>query len=64
MAGLLNPQMGVNGSVTCCSSEVFVLPVQDMEVGLWVPELLHKTKINDIDLVAMFANSRKEVVCL
>ena len=28
---------------------VVVLPVHDMKVGLWVPELLCETEIDDID---------------
>ena len=60
MTGLLDTQMGVNGSVTCCSGQLFVLPVQDMKVDLQVHELLHETEINDIDLVAIFANSHNK----
>jgi hypothetical protein len=33
-----------------------------MEMHLWVPELLHETEINDVDLIAMFANSHEEIV--
>ena len=64
MAGLLNTQMDVDVSVMSSSSQVFVLPVQDMKVHLWVPEFLCKTEINDIDLIAMFANAHEEVVGL
>ena len=64
MAGLLNTQMNVDVSVMSSSSQVFVLPVQDMKVHLWVPEFLCKTEINDIDFIAMFANAHEEVVGL
>ena len=33
-----------------------------MKVGLRVPELLHETEINDIELVYMFTSSHNEVV--
>lgn len=61
MAGLLNTQMDVDVSVKSSSSQIFVLPVQDMKVHLWVLEFLFKTEINDIDLIAMFSNAHEEV---
>ena len=33
-----------------------------MEMHLWVPELLRKTKFDDVDLIATFANSHEEIV--
>ena len=35
-----------------------------MKVGLWVPELLCETEINDVDLIATLSNTHKEIVGL
>jgi hypothetical protein len=35
-----------------------------MKVGLWVPELLCETEINDVDLIATLSNTHKEIVRL
>jgi hypothetical protein len=56
-AGLLDAQMGVDGRVPHHSGQVFVFPVQDVKMGFQVPELLHETAIDDIDLIAMLAES-------
>jgi hypothetical protein len=54
--------VGVDGSVTGSTSQVLVLTVRDMEVGLGVTVLLGQTKINYIDLVAAFADAHEEVI--
>ena len=56
--------MGVDGGVTSGTSQVLVLSVGNVEVGLRVPVLLGETKIDDIDLVAALADSHQEVVRL
>jgi hypothetical protein len=38
-AGLFNTEMGVDGSVASCASQVLVLSVGDVEVGLGIPKL-------------------------
>jgi hypothetical protein len=61
---LLNTQMGVNTGVTRCSSQVLVLAVWDVDVGLWVPVLLCQPEINDMDLVCLPTQTHDEVVRL
>jgi hypothetical protein len=56
--------MGVDGGVTSGTSQVLVLPVGNVKVGLRVSELLCETKIDDIDLVAALADAHQEVVRL
>lgn len=61
---LLNAQVSVDGRVTSSTRKVLVLPVRDMEMGLGVPVLLRKTKIDDVDLVPALADAHEEVVGL
>lgn len=63
-AGLLNTQVGVDGSVTGSTGKVLVLSVRDVEVGLGVAVLLGQTKVNNVDLVTALANTHKEVIRL
>jgi hypothetical protein len=56
--------MRVDRSVTGSSSQVLVLSVWDMEVGLWVTVLLSQTEINDIDLVSALADAHEEIIRL
>ena len=56
--------MGVDAGISGSASQVLVLTVGDVEVGLWVSVLLGKTKIDDIDLITTLANSHQEVVRL
>ena len=56
--------MGVDGGVTSGTSQVLVLSVRDVEVGLGVPVLLGETKVDHVDLVAPLANTHEEVVGL
>jgi hypothetical protein len=61
---LLDAQVGVDGGVTSGTGQVLVLAVGDMEMGLWVPEFLRKTEVDNVDLVATFSNAHQEVVGL
>jgi hypothetical protein len=63
-AGLFNTQVSVDGGVASSTSQVLVLSVGDVKVGLRVPILLRETKVNDIDLVATLADSHQEIVRL
>jgi hypothetical protein len=56
--------VSVDGSITGSTSEVLVLTVRNVEVGLGVTVLLRKTKINHIDLVSTLADAHEEVVRL
>lgn len=56
--------MGVDGGVTSGTSQVLVLSVRDVEVGLGVPVLLGETKVDHVDLVASLADTHEEVVGL
>ena len=56
--------MGVDGGVTSGTSQVLVLSVRDVEVGLGVPVLLGETKVDHVDLVAPLADTHEEVVGL
>lgn len=54
--------MGVDGCVTCCSCQVLVLAVRDVQVCLGVTVFLRQTEINDIDLIATFPDTHQEVI--
>lgn len=56
--------MGVDGGVTSGTSQVLVLTVRDVEMGLGVTVLLCQTKIDHVDLVATLADAHEEVVWL
>lgn len=56
--------MSVDGSVTSSTSQVLVLSVRDVEVGLGITVLLGQTEINHVDLVATLADAHEEVVRL
>lgn len=60
--GLLHTEMGVDGGVSCCASEVFVLTVGDVQVRFGIAVFLRKTKVDDIHLVAALANAHEKVV--
>jgi hypothetical protein len=62
--GLLNTQVGVDGSITSSSGKVLVLSVRDVEVSLGVSVLLSKTEIDHVHLVSTLANAHEEVVGL
>jgi hypothetical protein len=56
--------MSVDGSITSCASQVLILSVRDVEMGLGVAVLLGKAKIDNVDLVSTLANAHEEVVGL
>lgn len=62
--GLFNTKMSVDRGVTSCACQVLVLSVRNMKMGLGVPVLLRKAEIDDVDLVATFSDTHKEVVGL
>jgi len=56
--------VGVDGGVAGGTSQVLVLSVRDVEVGLGVPVLLGETEVDHVDLVAPLADAHEEVVGL
>ena len=63
-ASLLDTQVSVDGSVAGSASQVLVLSVGDVKVGLRVPVFLGETEVDDIDLVATLSDSHQKVVRL
>ena len=61
-ACLLNTKMGVDRGVTCGTRQILVLPVRNVEMGLWVTVLLGETKVDDVDLIATLSNTHEEIV--
>lgn len=61
---LLNTQVSVDRGVTSGTSQVLVLPVGDVQMGLRVPVLLGKTEIDNVHLVTTLADAHEEVVGL
>lgn len=59
---LLDTQMSVDASVTSGTSQVLVLPVRNVQMGLGVSVFLGETEIDHVDLVATFADSHEEIV--
>lgn len=59
-----NTKVSVDRSITSGTRQVLVLSVRNVEVRLRVTILLRQTKVNDVNLVAAFANSHQEVVGL
>lgn len=56
--------MSVDRGISSGSREILVLPVWDMEVGLWIPVLLRETEVDDVDLVASLSDAHEEIVGL
>ena len=54
--------MGVDACITSSTSQVLVLTIWDMEVGLGVTVFLGQSKINHVDLVPTLSNTHEEVV--
>lgn len=54
--------MRIDACIAGSSSQVLVLTVWDMEVGLGVTILLCQAKINNIDLISTLANAHQEIV--
>ena len=63
-ASLFDTQVSIDGRVTSSAGQVLVLPVGDVQVGLWVPVLLGEAEIDHIDLVATLSNPHQEIVRL
>ena len=61
---LFDTQVSVDRSVTSSTSQVLVLPVGDVEMGLWIPVLLGETEIDNVHLVTALADTHEEVVGL
>lgn len=49
--------MGIDTRVTGGSSQILVLTIWNMEVGLGVTVFLGQTKVNDINLVPPLSNT-------
>ncbi len=56
--------MSVDTGITGGTSQVLVLSVWNVEMGLRVTVFLSQTKVNDIDLVAALADAHQEVIWL
>ena len=56
--------MGVDGRVTSGTSQVLVLSVRNVEVGLGITVLLGETEIDNVDLVATLADAHEEIIRL
>ena len=54
--------MGVYGRVSRSPGQVLTVAIWDMLTGLWVAEALGETKVNNIYVVLLFANSDQEIV--
>ena len=56
--------MGVHRCVSGSSSQVFTITVGDVLSGLRISEPLGKTKVDDVNVMLLFADSDEEVVWL
>ena len=54
--------MGVYGRVSRSPGQVLTVTIWDMLTSLWVTEALGETKVNNVDVVLLFANSDQKVV--
>mmetsp|Transcript_122964 Transcript_122964/g.226495 ORF Transcript_122964/g.226495 Transcript_122964/m.226495 type:complete len:229 (-) Transcript_122964:394-1080(-) len=61
---LLNTEMCVYASISCCACEILALSVGDVLLRLRVAVLLCQPKVNDVHLVGLFAQTNEEVVRL
>ena len=59
---LTDTEVSVNRGIASGTGQVLILAVGDMEVGLGITVFLGQTEIDDVDLVATFANAHEEVV--
>lgn len=64
MVQITNSQVRVDAGITSGTGQVFVLAVGNVKVRLWVAVLFGEAKIDDIDLIATFADAHEEVVRL
>jgi hypothetical protein len=60
--GLFDAEVGVDGGVAGGAGEILVFAVGDVEVGFGVAVFFGETKVDDVDLVAAFADAHEEVV--
>lgn len=60
--GLLDSEMGVDTGIPGSTSQVLILAVRDVEVGLGVTVFLREAKIDDVNLVPTLSNAHQEVV--
>ena len=56
--------MGIDTSISCSASQVFILTVWDVKVSLWVTVFLGQSEVDDIDLVSTLSDTHQEVVGL
>ena len=56
--------MGVDACITSSTSQVLVLTIWNMEVGLRVTVFLGQSKINHVDLVPALSDTHEEIVRL
>lgn len=63
-ACLTDSKMCVDGSITCCASEVLVLPVRDVLMCAGITVLFGQAKVNDVHQVTLLAKPHQEVVRL
>ena len=61
---LTDTEVSVDAGIACSTSQVLVLTIWNMEMGLRVTVLLGQTEIDDIDLVASLSDTHEEVVRL
>ena len=56
--------MSVDACITSSTSQILVLTIWDMEVGLRITVFLGQSKINHVDLVPALSNTHEEIVRL
>jgi len=56
--------MSVDAGITCCASEVLVLPIRNVLMRLGIAILLGQTKIDNVDLICLLAKTHQKVVRL
>lgn len=61
---LTDAEVGVDASIARSPSQILVLSVRDVEMGLGVAIFLRKTEIDHVDLISTLANSHEEVIGL
>lgn len=49
--------MGVDASVSCCTRQILIFSVRNMQMRPWITIFLGETEINNIDLIAAFSNT-------
>lgn len=59
-----NSQMGIDGRVSGCASQVFIFAIRNVKVGFRVAIFLCQTEVNNVDLVATLSDTHEKVVGL